>query len=121
MYSIPLLLLLILTESTVAEHEITGHKVAVKILNRDKIKSLGMDEKIRREIHILKLFVHPHIIRLCACILCHYVHLMAVDTKLLKLLPIFSLLWSMSLEVSCLSTSSRKERSVHRDLLVSSS
>lgn len=57
----------------VAEHELTGHKVAVKILNREKIKSMGMDEKIRREIHILKLFVHPHIIRLyvrraCTCV-----------------------------------------------------
>ncbi|KAL0488921.1 5'-AMP-activated protein kinase, catalytic alpha subunit [Acrasis kona] len=47
-----------------AEHEITGHKVAVKILNRQKIKSSKMDQKIRREIKILKLFRHPHIIRL---------------------------------------------------------
>jgi len=48
----------------VAEHEVTGHKVAVKILNRGKIKSLKMDQKIRREIQILKLFRHPHIIKL---------------------------------------------------------
>lgn len=47
-----------------AEHELTGHKVAVKILNRQKIKSSQMDRKIRREIKILKLFRHPHIIRL---------------------------------------------------------
>jgi len=29
-----------------AEHELTGHRVAVKILNRKKIKTLRMDEKI---------------------------------------------------------------------------
>jgi serine/threonine protein kinase len=38
----------------------------VKILNRKKIRSLKMDEKIRREIQILKLFRHPHIIKLYA-------------------------------------------------------
>src|SRR3989338_4399357 len=48
-----------------AEHDIIpDHKVAVKILNRNKIKSLQMDEKIRREIQLLKLFRHPHIIKL---------------------------------------------------------
>jgi 5'-AMP-activated protein kinase catalytic alpha subunit len=47
-----------------AEHETTGHKVAVKILNRQKIKNSKMDHKIKREIKILKLFRHPHIIRL---------------------------------------------------------
>lgn len=45
-------------------HKTTGHQVAVKILNREKIKSLSMDSKIRREIQILKLFRHPHIIKL---------------------------------------------------------
>lgn len=47
-----------------AFHEITGHEVAVKILNRKKIKSQSMDAKIRREIQILKMFRHPHIIKL---------------------------------------------------------
>lgn len=47
-----------------AEHETTGHKVAVKILNRQKIMNSKMDQKIKREIKILKLFRHPHIIRL---------------------------------------------------------
>ena len=42
----------------------TGHKVAVKILNKAKIKQLGMEEKVRREINILHLCTHPHIIRL---------------------------------------------------------
>ncbi|GER45334.1 protein kinase [Striga asiatica] len=48
----------------VAEHALTGHKVAVKILNRKKIKNMDMEEKVRREIKILRLFMHPHIIRL---------------------------------------------------------
>ena len=42
----------------------TGHKVAVKILNKAKIKQLGMEEKVQREINILHLCTHPHIIRL---------------------------------------------------------
>ena len=48
----------------VGYHEITGHKVAVKILNREIMKVHSMDVKIRREIQILKLFRHPHIIKL---------------------------------------------------------
>ncbi|OWM74772.1 SNF1-related protein kinase catalytic subunit alpha KIN10-like [Punica granatum] len=48
----------------VAEHVLTGHKVAIKILNRRKIKNMEMEEKVRREIKILRLFMHPHIIRL---------------------------------------------------------
>ncbi len=48
----------------VAEHILTGHKVAIKILNRKKVKSMDMEEKVRREIKILRLFMHPHIIRL---------------------------------------------------------
>ncbi|EGC29439.1 hypothetical protein DICPUDRAFT_58802 [Dictyostelium purpureum] len=47
-----------------AEHVKTGVKVAIKILNRTKIKNLKMDEKIRREIQNMKLFRHPHIIKL---------------------------------------------------------
>ncbi|KAF1746762.1 hypothetical protein GCK72_023219 [Caenorhabditis remanei] len=45
-------------------HEGTQYKVAVKILNRQKIKSLDVVGKIRREIQNLSLFRHPHIIRL---------------------------------------------------------
>jgi len=47
-----------------AEHVITGHVVAVKIINREKVKKLDMVGKIKREIQILKLFRHPHIIKL---------------------------------------------------------
>lgn len=49
---------------TVAEHVITGQKVAVKILNKGKIKHMEMAEKVRREINILNMCTHPHIIRL---------------------------------------------------------
>ncbi|PNX71996.1 SNF1-related protein kinase, partial [Trifolium pratense] len=48
----------------IAEHVLTGHKVAIKILNRRKIKNMEMEEKVRREIKILRLFMHHHIIRL---------------------------------------------------------
>ncbi|XP_073270563.1 SNF1-related protein kinase catalytic subunit alpha KIN10-like isoform X1 [Primulina huaijiensis] len=48
----------------IAEHVLTGYKVAIKILNRRKMKSPDMEEKVRREIKICRLFVHPHVIRL---------------------------------------------------------
>jgi 5'-AMP-activated protein kinase, catalytic alpha subunit len=47
-----------------ARHQLTNHTVAIKILNRNKIKSLDVVGKIRREIQNLKLFRHPHIIKL---------------------------------------------------------
>ena len=47
-----------------AIHETTGIEVAVKILNRKKIKNLEMKEKVRREIKCLKMCNHPHIIKL---------------------------------------------------------
>jgi 5'-AMP-activated protein kinase catalytic alpha subunit len=43
----------------VAVHEPTGHKVAIKGVNREKLENRAL-----REIEILKLFNHPHIIRL---------------------------------------------------------
>ncbi|OWM65262.1 hypothetical protein CDL15_Pgr008852 [Punica granatum] len=48
----------------VARHLPTGCKVAIKILNRRKIREKGMDQKVEREIKISKMLVHPHIIRL---------------------------------------------------------
>eukprot|EP01006_Ploeotia_vitrea_P055583 TRINITY_DN68013_c7_g1_i1.p1 TRINITY_DN68013_c7_g1~~TRINITY_DN68013_c7_g1_i1.p1 ORF type:complete len:678 (+),score=340.85 TRINITY_DN68013_c7_g1_i1:41-2074(+) len=47
-----------------AVHELTGQKVAIKILNRSKLQRMDMGAKVRREIDILRLFMHPHIIRL---------------------------------------------------------
>ena len=46
------------------EHEKFGQKVAIKILNKKKIHFLNMNNKVKREIKLLKIFVHPHIIRL---------------------------------------------------------
>lgn len=46
------------------QHLITEQKVAIKILNKGKIKHMEMAEKVRREINILKMCTHPHIIRL---------------------------------------------------------
>ncbi|CAA0406316.1 unnamed protein product [Arabidopsis thaliana] len=46
-----------------ALHVATGHKVAIKILNRSKIKNMGIEIKVQREIKILRFLMHPHIIR----------------------------------------------------------
>lgn len=48
---------------TVAFNDVTGHKVAIKIMNKKKIKQQGVFEKIKREIKVLRLFNHPHIIK----------------------------------------------------------
>jgi 5'-AMP-activated protein kinase catalytic alpha subunit len=48
----------------VAVHEPTKKKVAIKILNRKKLAHMDMGQKLWREIQILGMFNHPHIIRL---------------------------------------------------------
>ena len=45
-------------------HILTGEKVAVKILEKEKIKDSGDVERVSREIKILKLVRHPNIIQL---------------------------------------------------------
>jgi 5'-AMP-activated protein kinase catalytic alpha subunit len=47
-----------------AKHIITGAQVAIKIINRSKLRSPDMSEKVRREISILMMMKHPHIVRL---------------------------------------------------------
>mmetsp|Transcript_1691 Transcript_1691/g.5141 ORF Transcript_1691/g.5141 Transcript_1691/m.5141 type:complete len:524 (+) Transcript_1691:138-1709(+) len=47
-----------------AVHKETGIKVAIKVLNKKKVQALDMNDKVWREINVLKLFSHPHIIRL---------------------------------------------------------
>mmetsp|Transcript_25481 Transcript_25481/g.64196 ORF Transcript_25481/g.64196 Transcript_25481/m.64196 type:complete len:365 (+) Transcript_25481:672-1766(+) len=47
-----------------AEHSLTGEKVAIKIVNKLKMETMNMHEKVRREITILQLLHHPHVIRL---------------------------------------------------------
>lgn len=45
-------------------HILTGETVAVKILERERIKEIADVERVAREIHILKRVQHPHIIQL---------------------------------------------------------
>ena len=47
-----------------ATNEITGHKVAIKILNKRKVRKQGMSAKVKREIKAMKVLSHPHIIAL---------------------------------------------------------
>ena len=47
-----------------AQHMLTGHRVAIKILNRQKVAMMDMETKVQREIAILQLFDHPHTVRL---------------------------------------------------------
>ena len=59
-----MMMMMLLLLYVVAEHRLTGHRVAVKIMNREKINALDMKKKVKREIDVLKLLRHPHIIRL---------------------------------------------------------
>lgn len=45
-------------------HILTGEKVAVKILEKDRISEVADVERVAREIHILKMLRHPNIIQL---------------------------------------------------------
>jgi 5'-AMP-activated protein kinase catalytic alpha subunit len=46
------------------KHLMTGEKVAIKILEKERITDVSDVERVSREIHILKLIRHPHIIQL---------------------------------------------------------
>ncbi|EGR28392.1 protein kinase domain protein [Ichthyophthirius multifiliis] len=48
----------------IGTHIETQEKVAVKILEKDKITEQADVERVAREIHILKILRHPHIIQL---------------------------------------------------------
>lgn len=45
-------------------HQPTGKHVAIKILSRDKLRAQQMEDKLRREVRILRSCTHRHIIRL---------------------------------------------------------
>ena len=45
-------------------HTLTGEKVAIKILEKERITDVSDVERVAREIHILKLIRHPNIIQL---------------------------------------------------------
>ena len=46
----------------VGTHLLTDEKVAVKILEKDKIADVSDVERVAREIHILKIVRHPHVV-----------------------------------------------------------
>jgi len=48
----------------IGQHILTGESVAVKILEKSKIRQVADVERVAREIHILKLLRHPNIIQL---------------------------------------------------------
>lgn len=45
-------------------HVLTDEKVAIKILEKDKIKDQADITRVMREIQILKVVRHPHIVQL---------------------------------------------------------
>lgn len=45
-------------------HTLTNEKVAIKILEKDRIVDVADVERVSREIHILKLLRHPSIVQL---------------------------------------------------------
>ena len=47
----------------VGVHILTGEKVAIKILEKEKILEAADVDRIAREIHILKIIRHPNIIQ----------------------------------------------------------
>lgn len=47
-----------------ATHILTGEKVAIKILEKERIIDVSDVERVAREIHILKLIRHPNIVQL---------------------------------------------------------
>mmetsp|Transcript_22865 Transcript_22865/g.41080 ORF Transcript_22865/g.41080 Transcript_22865/m.41080 type:complete len:477 (-) Transcript_22865:983-2413(-) len=47
-----------------ARHLPTGKLVAIKIVDKELVKRKHMFDKLRREIRILKLFRHPHVMRI---------------------------------------------------------
>jgi serine/threonine protein kinase len=61
---------------------ITGEKVAIKILEKDKIKDQSDVERVTREIHILKIVRHPNVIQLYeVSILSHFFTLYIIDYR----------------------------------------
>lgn len=47
-----------------ATHQVSGQKVALKVINRKQLVTRDMAGRIEREIQYLQLLRHPHIIKL---------------------------------------------------------
>ena len=48
----------------VAKHQLSGVNVAIKIINKKKIKNTKMNAKIKREINLMQYLRHPNLIQL---------------------------------------------------------
>jgi len=48
----------------IGTHILTGERVAVKVLEKERIVEVADVERVAREVHILKLIRHPHIVQL---------------------------------------------------------
>jgi 5'-AMP-activated protein kinase catalytic alpha subunit len=48
----------------VGTHLVTGEKVAIKVLEKQKIADVNDVERVAREIHILKIVRHPAVVQL---------------------------------------------------------
>lgn len=57
----------------VGTHTITGEKVAIKILEKDRIESKSDVERVTREINILKKVRHPNVIQLYEVSIMHLI------------------------------------------------
>jgi serine/threonine protein kinase len=47
-----------------ARHIVTGHQVAMKIIQKQKILEVKTKQRVRREYEYLRALRHPHIIKL---------------------------------------------------------
>ena len=47
-----------------ASSVLTGVEVAIKVLDKEKIQQQNMGAQVKKEISILKLIKHPHIVQL---------------------------------------------------------
>jgi carbon catabolite-derepressing protein kinase len=48
----------------VAVHALTGHRVAIKLVNRRRVDDQDLASRVKREIRHLQRLNHPHIIKL---------------------------------------------------------
>ena len=62
---------IVVSFAKVAVNETLNESVAFKVLNKHKIRKLGMQEKVKREVKAMKKLQHPHIICLYQCIDTH--------------------------------------------------
>ena len=47
-----------------ARNLITGMSVAIKVVDKEKILKVGMIDQIKREISVMRLIRHPHVVEL---------------------------------------------------------